>query len=94
MIDQDRKEVCKQGKTIAVTPVEWKLLTAFTRYPQKVFTREDLIELVFGLDFSGYDRVIDTHVKNLRKKLEDDPKQPVYICTVHGMGYKFGGSME
>ena len=76
------------------TPVEWKLLTAFTRYPQKVFTREDLIELVFGLDFSGYDRVIDTHVKNLRKKLEDDPKQPVYICTVHGMGYKFGGSME
>lgn len=94
VIDQDRKEVCKQGKTIAVTPVEWKLLTAFTRYPQKVFTREDLIELVFGLDFSGYDRVIDTHVKNLRKKLEDDPKQPVYICTVHGMGYKFGGFRE
>ena len=94
VIDQDRKEVCKQGKTIAVTPVEWKLLTAFTRYPQKVFTREDLIELAFGLDFSGYDRVIDTHVKNLRKKLEDDPKQPVYICTVHGMGYKFGGFRE
>ena len=94
VIDQDRKEVCKQGKTIAVTPVEWKLLTTFTRYPQKVFTREDLIELAFGLDFSGYDRVIDTHVKNLRKKLEDDPKQPVYICTVHGMGYKFGGFRE
>lgn len=94
VIDQDRKEVCKQEKPIAVTPIEWKLLNAFTRYPQKVFTREDLIELAFGLDFSGYDRVIDTHVKNLRKKLEDDPKQPVYICTVHGMGYKFGGSME
>lgn len=94
VIDQDRKEVCKRGKPVAVTPIEWKLLTAFTRYPQKVFTREDLIELAFGLDFSGYDRVIDTHVKNLRKKLEDDPKQPVYICTVHGMGYKFGGSRE
>ncbi len=94
MIDQDRKEVCKQEKPIAVTPIEWKLLNAFTRYPQKVFTREDLIELAFGLDFSGYDRVIDTHVKNLRKKLEDDPKQPVYICTVHGMGYKFGGFRE
>lgn len=92
--DQDRKEVCKQEKPIAVTPIEWKLLNAFTRYPQKVFTREDLIELAFGLDFSGYDRVIDTHVKNLRKKLEDDPKQPVYICTVHGMGYKFGGFRE
>ena len=51
-------------------------------------------ELAFGLDFSGYDRVIDTHVKNLRKKLEDDPKQPVYICTVHGMGYKVGGFRE
>ena len=94
VIDQDRKEVCKQEKPIAVTPIEWKLLNAFTRYPQKVFTREDLIELAFGLDFSGYDRVIDTHVKNLRKKLEDDPKQPVYICTVHGMGYKFGGFRE
>lgn len=94
VIDQDRKEVCKQGKPVALTPIEWKLLTALTRYPQKVFTREDLIELAFGLDFSGYDRVIDTHVKNLRKKLEDDPKQPVYICTVHGMGYKFGGFRE
>ncbi len=94
VIDRDRKEVRKQDKPVAVTPIEWKLLTAFTRYPQKVFTREDLIELAFGLDFSGYDRVIDTHVKNLRKKLEDDPKQPVYICTVHGMGYKFGGSRE
>ena len=94
VIELDRKVVCKQEKPIAVTPIEWKLLNAFTRYPQKVFTREDLIELAFGLDFSGYDRVIDTHVKNLRKKLEDDPKQPVYICTVHGMGYKFGGFRE
>lgn len=94
VIDYDRKEVCKQGKPVAVTPIEWKLLTAFTRYPQKVFTREDLIEAAFGLDFSGYDRVIDTHVKNLRRKLEDDPKQPVYLCTVHGMGYKFGGSRK
>lgn len=94
IINYDRKEICKQGKVVAVTPIEWKLLTAFTRYPQKVFTRDELIELAFGMDFSGYDRVIDTHVKNLRKKLEDDPKQPVYLCTVHGMGYKFGGSRE
>ena len=52
------------------------------------------VRLVFGLDFSGYDRVIDTHIKNLRKKIEDDSKQPVYLCTVHGMGYKFGGTAE
>ena len=86
MIDQDRKEVCKQEKPIAVTPIEWKLLNAFTRYPQKVFTREDLIELAFGLDFSGYDRVIDTHVKKLRSKLEEKGD---YIKTIWGMGYKF-----
>lgn len=59
-----------------------------------MFTRDDLIEVAFDLDFAGYDRVIDTHVKNLRKKIEDDPKKPVYICTVHGMGYKFGGDVQ
>ena len=92
VIDYDRREVCKKGVKIDLTPIEWKLLAAITKYPQKVFTRENLIELAFDLDFNGYDRVIDTHVKNLRKKLEDDPKQPVYVCTVHGMGYRFGGS--
>ena len=83
VIDYDRKEVRKKGEPVALTAIEWKLLAAFTKYPQKIFTRENLIELVFGLDFSGYDRVIDTHIKNLRKKIEDDSKQPVYLCTVH-----------
>lgn len=94
VIDYNRKEVQKKGETISVTPIEWKILSAFTKYPQKVFTRDDLIEVAFDLDFAGYDRVIDTHVKNLRKKIEDDPKKPVYICTVHGMGYKFGGDVQ
>lgn len=94
VIDYDRKEVRKKGEPVALTAIEWKLLAAFTKYPQKIFTRENLIELVFGLDFSGYDRVIDTHIKNLWKKIEDDSKQPVYLCTVHGMGYKFGGTAE
>lgn len=94
LVDYESKEVYKKGEKIAVTPIEWKILTALTKYPQKVFTRENLIELVFDLDFSGYDRVIDTHVKNLRKKMEDDPKNPIYICTVHGMGYKFGGGVS
>lgn len=94
VIDYDRKEVRKKGEPVALTAIEWKLMAAFTKYPQKIFTRENLIELVFGLDFSGYDRVIDTHIKNLRKKIEDDSKQPVYLCTVHGMGYKFGGTAE
>ena len=60
VIDYDRKEVRKKGEPVALTAIEWKLLAAFTKYPQKIFTRENLIELVFGLDFSGYDRVIDT----------------------------------
>ena len=91
MIDYDRREVRKRGAAVAVTPIEWKLLSAFAKYPQRIFTREDLIAVAFGLDYDGYDRVIDTHIKNLRKKIEDDPKRPVYIRTVHGMGYRFGG---
>lgn len=94
VIDYDRKEVHKKGETIAITPIEWKILSAFTKYPQKVFTRDDLITIAFDLDFDGYERVIDTHVKNLRKKIEDDPKKPVYIRTVHGMGYRFGGDVQ
>lgn len=94
VIDYERREVQKNGEIISVTPIEWKILSAFTKYPQKVFTRDDLIMVAFDADFDGYDRVIDTHVKNLRKKIEDNPKKPVYICTVHGMGYKFGGDVK
>lgn len=94
VIDYDRKEVHKRGSAIAVTPIEWKILSAFIKYPQKVFTRDDLIMAAFDQDFDGYDRVIDTHIKNLRRKIEDDPKKPIYICTVHGVGYKFGGDAK
>lgn len=94
VIDYERRSVCKRGETVAVTPIEWKLLSALTNYPQRVFTRDDLLAVAFDPDFNGYDRVIDSHVKNLRKKIEDDPKKPVYICTVHGMGYKFGGDIQ
>lgn len=94
VIDYDSREIHKKGEMIAVTPIEWKILSALTKYPQKAFTRNDLLMVVFDQDFDGYDRVIDTHVKNLRKKIEDDPKKPVYICTVHGTGYKFGGDVQ
>lgn len=94
VIDHNRNEVLKKGEPVSLTPIEWKILAAFTKYPQKVFTREELITAAFDLDFSGYDRVIDTHIKNLRKKIEDDPKNPVYLCTIHGIGYKFGGNIQ
>lgn len=90
-IDFEHNEVRKQGEPLSLTPSEWKILSALIKHPQKVFSRDNLIDLVFGPDFDGYDRVIDTHIKNLRKKVETDPKKPVYVKTVHGLGYKFGG---
>lgn len=90
-IDFALNEVHKKGRLLALTPSEYKILSALLKQPQKIYTREELIELVFTSDFDGYDRVIDTHIKNLRKKIEDDPKKPVYVKTVHGLGYKFGG---
>lgn len=93
-VDYTRQEVRKRGRTVNLTPNEWKLLAALTKYPQRVFTRDELISAAFGMDFDGYDRVIDTHIKNLRKKIEDDPKAPVYVRTVRGMGYQFGGDAE
>lgn len=90
-IDFEQHEVHKKGKLLTLTPSEWKILSALVKYPKKTYTREELIELAFASDFKGYDRVIDTHIKNLRKKVEDDPKKPVYVKTVYGLGYKFGG---
>ena len=82
-IDFEHNEVRKQGAHLSLTPSEWKILSAMVKYPKKVFTRDDLIDLVFGPDFDGYDRVIDTHIKNLRKKLDRD-----VIRTVRGVGYR------
>lgn len=91
IMDFEHSEVHKKGELLALTPSEWKILSALIRHPKKVYTRNELIELVFAPDFDGYERVIDTHIKNLRKKVEDDPKKPVYVKTIHGLGYKFGG---
>lgn len=90
-IDFEHNEVRKQGELLSLTPSEWKVLSALVKHPKKVFSRSSLIDLMFGPDFDGYDRVIDTHIKNLRKKVETDPRHPVYVKTIHGLGYKFGG---
>lgn len=89
-IDLEAYSVRKQGKVISLTPNEFNLLVAFMKYPKKVYTREELIGIVMGEDYDGYDRGIDTHIKNLRKKIEDNPKHPIYVVTVHGVGYKLG----
>lgn len=90
-VDFERRQAYVHQKEVSLTPIEWKLLKAFSQNPGRLFSRDDLLSLAFGEDFDGYDRVIDTHIKNLRKKIEDDPRQPRYIRTVHGMGYQFGG---
>lgn len=84
-------ELSKSGTPVDLTATEWKILSVFVRQPNAVFTREKLIDVVFGGDYESYDRAIDTHIKNLRKKIETDTKNPQYILTVRGSGYKFGG---
>jgi len=77
------------GEELELTATEFKLLLTLARYPGKVYTRLELVEKVLGWDFDRYERAIDSHVKNLRSKLKDDPKSPTFIYTVHGVGYRF-----
>ena len=78
----------RDGKLVELTPNEYKLLTTLARYPGRVYSRFELISNVQGYDYEGYERTIDAHVKNLRKKIESDPKHPRYVETVFGVGYR------
>lgn len=89
-IDLNKKSAAKHNILIHLTPNEFKILSVLIHHPNRVFTREELVEFAFGSDFDGYDRTIDTHIKNLRIKIEDNPKEPIYIKTVFGLGYRFG----
>ncbi len=77
------------GRELDLTASEFKLLLTLSRYPGRVYSRMELVEKVLGYDFEGYERTIDSHIKNLRAKLDDDPKDPTFIYTVHGVGYRF-----
>ena len=81
------------NEIVGLTPNEFDLLYELASSPGRVFTREQLIEAVMGIDFDGFDRTIDVHIKNLRKKIEEDTKSPKYIKTVTGIGYKFEGML-
>ena len=91
MIDTITHEVFKDGGAVSLTPIEFKLLCTMAKSPGRTFSRNDLIDLALGEDYVGFDRSIDSHIKNLRQKLETDTKNCRYILTVHGVGYKFGG---
>ena len=94
VIDSSSFEALKGGVSVVLTPTEFRLLRCLAEHPEQVFTRLQLVNVILGYDYEGYDRTIDAHVKNIRHKVEDNQKQPAYIKTVHGVGYKFVGSLD
>jgi DNA-binding response OmpR family regulator len=88
-IDLSTHEARLQGRVLDLTPIEFKLLATLAEQPGRVFTRLQLIEALSGTTYATLDRTIDTHIKNLRRKIERDPQNPKYIVTVRGVGYKF-----
>jgi DNA-binding response OmpR family regulator len=87
-IDSVQHVVRRDGEIVDLTPIEYRMLMTLARYPGRVYSRFELINHVQGYDFEGYERTIDAHVKNLRKKIEPDAKRPRYVETVFGVGYR------
>jgi two-component system alkaline phosphatase synthesis response regulator PhoP len=88
-IDLQGHRVTRSGETIDLTRSEFNLLAVLAQHPGQTFTREQLVDRLHGVAYAGYDRSVDAHVKNLRRKLEPDPAEPRYVLTVYGVGYKF-----
>ena len=87
-LDRDSREVFTGGRSVDLTPSEFDLLAALMGAPGRVFSRLDLLDVIQGVRYEGYERTIDTHIKNLRSKIEEDPRKPRYIETVYGVGYR------
>ncbi len=87
-IDLEKREVAVNGQPVSLTPTEFDLLRALMQHPNRAFTRGELIDAALGYVYEGFERTIDSHVKNLRRKIEPDPGNPVYIETVFGVGYR------
>ncbi len=88
-VDFERVELRRAGVPVELTPIEFKLLSNFVRNPGRVLTRQQLLDRVWGAETYITERVVDTHVGNLRKKIEPEPKQPRYVVSVLGVGYRF-----
>ncbi len=89
IVDIPRMSVSVRGHGVDLTPTEFELLATLARAPGRVFTRAQLLDAVHGVTVVSYERAIDAHVKNIRRKLEPDPREPRYLLTVHGVGYRF-----
>ena len=90
MIDTNKRLVRRGDQNIELTPIEFDLLRVMAENPGRVYSRMQLLDKVQGDAYEGYERTVDSHIKNLRKKLELDPEHPVYIITIYGVGYKLG----
>ena len=88
-IDLQGNRVMRSGESLRLTRTEFTLLAMLAQSPGQTFTREQMIDRVHGVVYEGYDRSIDSHIKNIRRKVEEDPLNPTYILTVYGVGYKF-----
>ncbi|WP_040208113.1 response regulator transcription factor [Neobacillus jeddahensis] len=91
LIDRDKRSVSIKNEVIPFTPNEFDIISTLIVNKGKVLSREQLIDKIFGVDFNGYDRTVDVHIKNIRKKIEEDTRNPKYVVTVMKAGYKFGG---
>lgn len=87
-MDMGRHSLTVEGAPVELTPTEWNLLQAFMENPGYAFTRTELIENALGFGYESIERTLDSHIKNLRRKIEPDPKEPTYIQTVYGVGYR------
>jgi two-component system alkaline phosphatase synthesis response regulator PhoP len=89
-VDLTNRSVTVAGEPVSLTPTEFDLLAVMARDPGRPFTRAQLLDLVYDVAYAGYDRAVDSHIKNLRRKIEPDPREPRYVLTVYGVGYKLG----
>lgn len=90
-IHLESKRVLKNGNKISLTAKEFKILETLSKKPKKIFTRDELLEIVWGYDYLGDSRCVDMTIMRLRKKIEDDSENPEYVKTIYGFGYQFGG---
>lgn len=88
VVDNAKHQVYVAGQPVSLTPTEFKILSILASYPGRVYSRLQLVDAVLGESYEGYERSIDTHVSNIRRKIEKDPGEPKYIKTVYGVGYK------
>ncbi|OPX96320.1 MAG: Transcriptional regulatory protein SrrA [Syntrophorhabdus sp. PtaB.Bin047] len=94
LLDGQTYTATLKGNPVRLTSTEFKLLFTLAGSPDRVFTRSELVEKALGYQFEGYERSVDAHIKNIRRKLEDDSQNPVFIHTIYGVGYRFTGKKD